>query len=201
MKIVGFVILKKAPFNYYRFAGIELPKVLRVNNLYYQGIGRLVEDQLLESAPHNLQDIVERAIDNYSECLMYSIFLRLDEVSCVLNNLKESEHLEIIAVHSEKLAAVFGEKDYLENEFEFIGVDVDVDGVYPIKEELFASNMIGDLAKGFQNSVQKLNKFGIFDSIEDASEYLDSYLAIQDEANLEMIEKNQVEWISLYRFL
>lgn len=193
------MVVKKAHYNHYRFAGIETPKLLCINDVNYQGIGRLAEDSVLESAPQSLHSIVERAIDNYSECLMYSIFLSFDEATSVLNSIKDSERFEILAVQSDKLISVFGEKDFLESDLEFIGVDIDADGVFPIKEELFASNVIGELPKAFEEGVLKLNKFGIYNTKEDAKDFVQKYIAIQDEVGLELIELTEVELVSLYR--
>jgi hypothetical protein len=199
VRIVGFVLVKVISKNEYHFANSGLKRRLKIDCLEYCGIGRQSEDDVLLSVPLIFKKTAELAIDNYSTSLMYSIFLKRKDAEDILLNIANRECFEILGVFSERLNNLFGSSIYTENDFMFLGVDIDIDGLFPVKEELFAANMEGELEVYFEKDFKNLNEFGIFKSTIEAKRFVDNYHHIQDTNRLENIDKDDVELVSIYR--
>lgn len=199
--INGYLITKKSSYNYYHFAKLNEKKILNIENKSYEGIGRLWNCGLDKNAPDEIKVSVNVATENYSLNLMYDIFFERKSVVDVLNYLNSSGHnpkYEIIAIYSEILSNF--SNTFEDEKIEFLGIDVDENGLWPIKEELFASQISNSIKPVFTPYFKLLNKNGLFNNINDAKEFISEYDSCQESESLEDLDSLEVDYLHLYRF-
>ncbi|MCE9793832.1 MULTISPECIES: hypothetical protein [Shewanella] len=195
--ISGTIIVVRADLQTYYFATDQVNKILRVSNKIYCGCGRSWDYWLPDSVPENIKKLTKEAEDSYSQNLMYRLFQTREKAKLVLDWLNENDDdfsYETIEVYSVKKADEITVK-----EDGFIGIDIDCNGHYPIKEELFASKIDNSIQVEFEEFFTLLNRNGLFNSAEDAKNFIDCYLRIQSHRNIEKVSEDEILYSFIYK--
>ncbi|ACA85748.1 hypothetical protein [Shewanella woodyi] len=190
--ISGFLIVTEKHMPMYYLASEQSNKSLEVSNKVYSGCGRSWDYWLPDSAPANVKKLTTKAEETYSQNLMYSLFSSIEEAKTVLDWVNDSEDefsFSLLKVYSDKKPDSTAMKHA-----EFIGVDIDCNGHYPIKEELFASKIASSMQFEFEAFFELLNKNGLFDSYLDAKKFMDCYLRIQMDKNIEKLSEDEISY-------
>jgi len=200
MKINCYVIALKTNYAYYRFAKVKDKHLLKVKGKFYSGIGRLFGFDLDGDAPENIKIKVNLAEDNYHLSIRYDMFFDRNaalDVLNYLNTLASENKYEIVAVFSKFLCEF--NSPFEDEKLEELGVDVDEDGLWPIKEELFASHLSGSIKTVFIPFFQLLNTSGLFNNLQDAKDFVSTYDVNQDLEGLESLDSLNVDYLYLYK--
>ena len=180
----------------YYLAAEQANKSLEVSNKVYSGCGRSWDYWLPDSAPNNVKEITKKAEDTCSQNLMYSLFDSIEEAKTVLDWVNKSEDefsYSLLEIYSDKKPDNTSMK-----KAGFIGVDIDCNGHYPIKEELFASKIASSLQPEFEEFFALLNENGLFESFMDAKKCMDCYLRVQGDGNIEKISENEISFTFIH---
>ena len=127
---------------------------------------------------------------------MYSLFDSFEEAKTVLDWVNKSEDefsYSLLEIYSDKKPDNTSMK-----KAGFIGVDIDCNGHYPIKEELFASKIASSLQPEFEEFFALLNENGLFESFMDAKKFMDCYLRVQGDGNIEKISENEISFTFIH---
>ena len=127
---------------------------------------------------------------------MYSLFDSFEEAKTVLDWVNKSEDefsYSLLEIYSDKKPDNTSMK-----KAGFIGVDIDCNGHYPIKEELFASKIASSLQPEFEEFFALLNENGLFESFMDAKKCMDCYLRVQGDGNIEKISENEISFTFIH---
>ena len=176
----------------YYLACEQSNKSLEISNKVYSGCGRSWDYWLPNNAPENVKKLTKKAEDTYSQNLMYSLFSSSEEAKTVLDWVNDSEDefsYSLLEIYSNKKP----DNTTMKHDG-FIGVDIDCNGHYPIKEELFASKLASSMQFEFEEFFELLNKNGLFDSYLDAKKFMDCYLRIQMDKNIEKLSEDEISY-------
>jgi len=127
---------------------------------------------------------------------MYSLFDSFEEAKTVLDWVNKSEDefsYSLLEIYSDKKPGNTSMK-----KSGFIEVDIDCNGHYPIKEELFASKIASSLQPEFEEFFALLNENGLFESFMDAKKFMDCYLRVQGDGNIEKISENEISFTFIH---
>ncbi len=198
MKINGYLIVIKKNLAYTYFAKDNKSKKLLVNNTYYAGIGRMWDFYFPQKIPDNLSTIVEDAELFFSRTLRFKMFNNFCDATKVLNYIKNSQHdydYEIIGIYSKDLNEITEEIE--DDNVKFLGFDIDCNGLFIIKEELFASNICETMPNKFVQFSEKLNEHGLFSSHDEAKLFFQVYKENQKLYELEGLNGATPDYISI----
>ncbi len=194
----GYLIVVQAANPTYYFAALKACKPLRIMGKEYCGSGRTWDYHLPNSAPETVRAVVARAEDYYSENLKYGFFDNLQSALYVTSWLNSGggelsyEVVRVVVHRWDEQPPAIGSDSH------FLGVDIDCDGCYPIKEELFAAQIASTQQSEFDDHFRLLNNGGLFSSLEEAINFVNCYLHIQNENNLEKIQMYEVYYCHLF---
>jgi len=199
--LIGYIVLVQSVHPTYYFASLKSKKALEVQGKIYCGSGRDYgwAHYVLKNAPEDLRAIAKQAKDEHSRNLTYASIDSLQSARSVVSWLNRDEGdltYEVVKIivnrWDEKLSTVVSDSS-------FLGIDIDANGIYPIKEELFAAQIASIGEPEFEEYFQLLNKHGLFESYENASRFVNSYLHIQNEKELEILQKDEICYCYLFR--
>lgn len=199
MNIVGYLIVENAK-HYNPYPSVLGNTInLCVRGKTYSGIAR-------QCNLYNLQDnkfnkILDRAKEVYSNTLMYYVIEDYNDAKLILKqlNLKIKDKYELIGIYSKVIAKFVEIKTLKNKQMQKIGIDIDVEYAgFVIQEELFASYLVDRFKIEFTGSQNKLNKYGLFDSLNDAEDFIKLYIKIQKKRKLELIKKADVKYIEVF---
>lgn len=197
MLISGFLIVTNADLATYYFSSLKAKKRLEFTGKVYRGCGRAWDCWLPEHTPKNIKDATNKAQDAYSQNLMYSLFQKRDEAIQVLDWINDNDpefSYDLLKINNDN------NLDSTREEARgFMGIDIDCNGHYPIKEELFAAQIASVLQHKFEDSFNALNENGLFDSFEEAKRFVDCYSNIQEMANIEKILLENISYSYIYQ--
>ncbi len=198
MKINGYLIVIKKNLAYTYFAKDNKSKKLLVNNTYYAGIGRMWDFYFPQKVPDDVATIVENAELFFSQTLRFKMFNNFLDATKVLNYIKNSQHdydYEIIGIYSKNLSEITEEIE--DDNVKFLGIDIDCDGLFIIKEELFASNICAAMLNEFVQFFSKINEHGLFPSYDEAKLFYQAYKENQKLDALEDLNVATPDYISI----
>lgn len=190
--ISGFLIVTEKHMPIYYLASEQSNKSLEVSNKVYSGCGRAWDYWLPDNAPTQVKEFTKKAEETYSQNLMYSLFSSREEAKTVLdwvNNSEDEFSYSLLKIYSDKTP-----DSTVMKHSGFIGVDIDCNGHYPIKEELFASKLASSMQVEFDEFFELLNKNGLFDSYLDAKRFMDCYLRIQMNKTIEKVSEVEISY-------
>jgi len=200
MKINCYVIVKKSNYAYYNFATPKAKKLLTIKGKLYTGIGRMFGYDIDNNAPSDIKLKVNFAQANYSLSLRYDMFFERSsalDVLNYLNMLSDQKVYEIIAIYSKFLCEF--NPPFEDEMLEKLGVDIDDDGLWPIKEALFASQLNGSIKKILTPFFKLLNQNGLFNNLREAKNFVSTYDINQDLEGLENLNSLNADYLYLYK--
>ena len=199
--LIGYIVLVQPVHPTYYFASQKTNRTLEIQGKFYCGSGRDYSwaYYVLKNAPEDLRAIAKKAEDDYSRNLTYARIDSLQSATRVVNWLNRNEGeitYEVVKIIVNK----WDEKPIpIVLDSSFLGIDIDADGIYPIKEELFAAQIASTGEPEFDEYFQLLNKYGLFQSYENASRFVNSYLHIQSAKGLEILQNDEICYCYLFR--
>ena len=194
----GYLVVTIAENPNYYFASLKTYKSLEVLGKRYGGSGRSWDYRMPSNAPEELKAIVNKAEDCYSHNLQYGFFEESESALMVSNWLNSSDDINTYEVIELRVYRQNESLPSIVSDNSFLGVDIDCDGCYPIKEELFAAQITSNQQPEFNMFFHLLNDNGLFNSHEDAAKYVDCYLSIQSERNIEHLQKSDISYCYIF---
>ena len=155
-----------------------------------------------DDAPVGILNAVSGAQDNYSTTLMFDLFSDLkaaEDVLVYVNQTNSQNRYELLGVYCPSLENALGSVDVNDSLGVKLGIDIDIEGLWPIKEELFAAVLNDSIVDNFKPCFDQLNSFGLFDHLDDAKQFLRMYDEIQQQAGLEPTDTSTADYIELYK--
>jgi hypothetical protein len=145
---------------------------------------------------------VSGAEANYSMTLRFDLFSDYSKAVKVLayvNNVNTQSCYELLGVFCQSLEKMLGSTAVNDSLGVKLGIDIDIEGLWPIKEELFAAVLNESFVDEFKPALEQLNSFGLFDRQIDAKQFLQVYDKIQQQTGLEHTDINNADYIELFK--
>lgn len=200
MMYLGYLIVIKKNIPYYYFAKNKEMKKLCVDDICYSGVGRSWDYWLPDKAPDSIKNEVRFANEYYQTKLTYKMFLCRESALRVLkylnDDIDDGYEYELIGI-SQKI-----QLDLSMREAELdglLGIDIDYEGLYPIKELLFASKIQERNFSIIETFYSMLNQNGLFSTFEEAKEFVLAYIKEQTSCGFEKMILNDTKFISIYK--
>lgn len=196
MFINGFVIVQNS--DYYEYFGKKLES--EDGSKTYNGLGR--QYGLVEVQDAKINQMIGKAKELYHLSVLCPIFRAYEDAIEVLKHLnsasEQPDFYELIALNSDSLTKTIGGCDFNELHLKSIGYDLESNAAgFIVKEELFAKKIFSQLVDPFVIHENNLNQYGLFDTKEAAFGFVNTYLSIQNNCNVEPMVKDDQELIEI----
>jgi len=196
----GFSLVSLPQFNFSMDSTIELyRKAPIIDGVYYEGFqrrefGDMEKLYRNEALPENIKKIYSRVRENRNMGLYDYYVTSSYEDAVVMKNYLNSlgDHLEIIGLYSKEIEKYLGCCEPVKNMC-LIGYDVNADGYSAILTCFFEKS---DL---FKDEATLMNEHGLLRDIESVYILIDKYISIQGVENIEEIDREKIDIMSIFR--
>jgi hypothetical protein len=198
----GFSLVSLPQFNFSVDSSSELyRKAPIINGVYYEGFqrrefGDMEKLYRNEALPENIRKIYSRVRENRSLGLYdYYVTSSYQDILVMKDYLESlGDHLEIIGLYSKEIEKYLGCHEPIKDMC-LIGYDINADGYSAILTCFFEKS---DL---FKDEIRLMNEHGLLTDIESAYVLMDKYISIQGDENIEEIDRERIDIISIYRII